>query len=100
MSQTYDQVLNDVAYLMSPQGWKECLAVIQKAHETRGAEWLLELQKNYPNLYFACELAMNKTADEAFQVIYEHYGPITLIFKSQILDFHARLKTEIDKKQF
>ncbi len=93
--------LNEWLALISPSGQDAILDFIREAKEKRGAGWLDEIQAEYPTLSWIVELVANHTADEALDAIEAEYSqyPIRLLAGRKIIDLHARLKAEIDKKR-
>ena len=90
----------DFQYLLTSEGWKHLQEVISNARSEGGAMWLEQIKSEYPNLYWAVDLAANKSPQEAVQAAVDEYGTLAYLFQSQIVEIHKRLKEEIDRPRF
>lgn len=86
---------------ISPAGQQQIVDFIAEARETRGENWLPEIQAEFPMACWIVELVCTKTDTEAVHEIAELYPnlPIKLIAGNGIRGLHARLKTEIERKR-
>lgn len=83
---------------LSPEGQQQIVDFVAEARETRGKNWIGEIQAEFPLASWIAELVCTRPADEAFNEIAAAYPdyPVWMV-KRHLLAFHARLKFEIEK---
>lgn len=83
---------------LSPEGQAQIVEFIRQARETRGANWLEEIQIEFPMFAFIVELIADRDAEAAFIELQSQYPSYPLwIAKSQLISLHGLLRAEIDK---
>ena len=91
---------SEILSLLSPGGQQQLIDFIRTAQQTRGANWLPEIQAEFPMFSLIVQLVCSKTADEAFNELQTEFPNYPLYFvKSGIENLHARLRAEIEKKR-
>lgn len=98
MADTPNLTWRDWLAFLSPAGQQQIVDFIAQARETRGENWLDEIQAEYPLFSWIAELVCTRDAAEAydeFAAAYPEY-PIWLV-KKQLIALHGRLKFEIEK---
>lgn len=102
MGQPTNQTISwkEVAALVSPSGQKQLVDFIRQAQAERGANWLPEIQRDYPTFSWLVELVCNRTADEALEELNNEFPIFPLwMIEGQLRQLHATLLAEIDKKR-
>ncbi len=90
----------EVAALLSPAGQDQLIALINKAQDERGAEWLPYIQDQFPMASWIIELVCTKTADEAYREASKAFPTYPLwIAETPLKNLHGRLLTEIERKR-
>ena len=89
----------DLLTLLSPAGQQQIVDFIAEARNTRGENWLPEIQAEFPMASWIAELVANRTADEALSEIEAAYPtwPVRLFAGEKIVSLHRRLKFELEK---
>lgn len=83
---------------LSPHGQQQIVDFVTEARETRGENWIGEIQAEFPLASWIAELVCTRPAAEAFDEIAAAYPDYPIwIVKKQLLAFHAKLKYEIEK---
>lgn len=83
---------------ISPEGQEQIVAFIRQAREDRGANWLAEIQAEFPMLAFIVELIADRDAEQAYAELQSQFPSYPLwIAKPKLLTLHGRLRAEIDK---
>jgi len=91
---------SEILALISPAGQQQLIDFVRTAQETRGANWLPEIQAEFPMFCWIVEMVCTKTADEAFDELQNEFPTYPLSFvKGGLQSLHARLKTEIERKR-
>ena len=89
---------SEILALLSPAGQQQVVEFIQRAQAERGANWLPEIQAEFPMFSWIVELVCNHTADEAFAELQSQFPnyPLQLV-KGGIKSLHNRLRIEIER---
>lgn len=89
----------DLLTFVSPAGQQQIVDFVAEARETRGENWLPEIQAEFPMFSWIAELVANRTADEAIDEIAAAYPnwPIRFAAGDAIRSLHGRLKFELEK---
>jgi hypothetical protein len=96
--QTID--LREFLTFLSPAGQQQIVEFIHRAQAERGANWLPEIQAEFPMFSWIVELVCNRTADEAFAELQSQFPNYPLqLAKGAIKSLHGRLKSEIEVKR-
>ena len=92
--------VGDLLTFLSPAGQQQIVEFIHRAQIERGANWLPEIQAEFPMFWWIVELVCNRTADEAFDELQSQFPKYPLQFvKGGIRSLHARLRSEIERKR-
>ena len=91
---------SEILALISPTGQQQLIDFVKTAQETRGVNWLPEIQAEFPMFSWIVELVCTKTADEAFDELQSEFPNYPLYFvKGGLQNLHGRLKSEIERKR-
>ena len=83
---------------LSPDGQQQILAFVRQSREERGANWIVEIQTDYPMLSYIVELVANYDAEAAFAELQSQYSQWPLwIAKPKLITLHGLLRAEIDR---
>ena len=70
----------------------------REAKQTRGENWLLQIQAEFPTFSWIVGLIADRTAEEAFEELQSAFPNYLLwMAKGQLINLHGRLPAEIDK---
>ena len=85
--------------LASDDVQQQIVDFIVEARNTRGENWLPEIQAEFPLARWIADLVANYTADEAIEQIAEAYPlvPVNFLAGDAIRSLHGRLKFELEK---
>lgn len=90
----------DIATFVSPAGQQQLVDFVRKAKDERGANWLPEIQAEYPMFSWIVELVCTKTADEAFTELQNEFPIFPLwMIEGKVHNLHAALRHEIERKR-
>ena len=90
----------EVLTFISPAGQQQLVEFVRTAQAERGANWLPEIQAEFPMFSWIVELVCTRTADEAFADLQTQFPTWPLyIVKGPLAGLHATLKTEIERKR-
>ena len=90
--------LNELMAFVSPAGQQQLIDFVREAKQTRGENWLPQIQAEFPTFSWIVELIANRTADEAFEELQTAFPNYPLwMAKGQLMNLHGRLLAEIDK---
>src|SRR5437899_585562 len=93
-------MLREVLTFLSPAGQQQIVEFIHRAQAERGANWLPEIQAEFPMFSWIVELVCNHTADEAFAELQSQFPNYPLQFvKGGINSLHQRLRNAIEQKR-
>ena len=91
---------SDLLTLLSPAGQQQLVDFVRRAQAERGANWLPEIKAEFPTFTWIVELVCTRTADEAFADLQAEFSGLPLrLVKPQLLQLHATLRTEIERKR-
>jgi hypothetical protein len=83
---------------LSPDGQQQIVAFVRQAREERGANWIAEIQTDYPMLSYIVALVANYDAETAFDELQSQYSQWPLwIAKTKLITLHGLLRAEIDR---
>ena len=101
MNQTIPQIKwSDFLTLLSPAGQQQLVDFVRRAQQERGTNWLPEIKAEFPMFTWIVELVCTRTADEAFTELQSEFPAFPLrLAKSQLIQLHGTLKTEIERKR-
>ena len=90
----------DLMTFLSPAGQDQIADLIARAKQDRGSNWIEEIQTEYPMLSWILELVCTRDAETAFEEMQQAYPAYPLyIAKGQLINMHAWLRTEIERKR-
>ena len=89
--------VSDLLTFLSPAGQQQIVDFVRRAQTDRGANWLPEIQAEFPMFSWIVDLVCNHTADEAFAELQSQFPnyPLQLV-KGGIRSLHGRLLVEIN----
>ena len=83
---------------VSPAGQQQIVDFVAEARERRGADWLPEIQAEFPMFSWIVELVCTRGAEEAFAELQREFPNYPLwIVRGQLTAMHGRLKYEIER---
>lgn len=87
----------DAVALISPDGRRQVVELVQKACDERGAGYLEAIKDEYPSLYWIAELAANNDAETCVRELEKEFSISLGLLKKQICDLHAEIRNVIDR---
>ena len=91
---------SEVLTLLSPDGQQQLVDFVHRAQAERGANWLPEIEAEFPMFSWIVDLVCNKTEDEAFAELQREFPVLPLaMLRGKIGQLHTTLKTEIERKR-
>ena len=91
---------SDLLTFLSPAGQHQIVEFVRRAQTERGANWLPEIQAEFPMFSWIVDLVCNHTADEALSELAREFPYLPLeLARGQFQSLHARLRVEIERKR-
>jgi hypothetical protein len=89
----------EILTFLSPAGQQQIVDFVRQAQTERGANWLPEVKAEFPTFSWLADLVCNYEADEAFDEIQSEFSTLPLsLVKPQLVNLHATLRNEIERK--
>ena len=83
---------------ISPAGQQQLIEFVREAKESRGENWVPQIQAEFPTFSWIVELVADRTAEEAFAALEAEFPNYPLwLAKTQLIQLHGRLLAEINK---
>lgn len=83
---------------LTPDGQEQIIAFVRQAKADRGANWLNEINAEFPMFSFIVELIADRDGEEAFTDLQSQFPSYPLwLAKPKLISLHGRLRAEIDK---
>jgi hypothetical protein len=90
----------EILTFLSPAGQQQLVDFVRQAQEDRGANWLPEIQAEFPMFSWIVELVCTKTPAEAFADLQAEFPSIPLrLVENQLHQLHGTLRAEIERKR-